>query len=212
MGGGAVPLMAEAFVDYAMEISVIVTRGIDGQKALYPIAVNVHKDNILDTSTVPADLPRGVRDKALDIARNVADIFAGVGTFGIEMFVGRDGNISLNEIAPRPHNSGHFTIEGCRVSQFENHIRAILGLPLGDPALRHGAVVMRNLLGQGDGPAAVTGLAEALAQPGVNVHVYGKSHAKTGRKMGHYTVTADTLGKAQEIDGMLSEIVKITGG
>jgi 5-(carboxyamino)imidazole ribonucleotide synthase len=209
MGGGAVPLMAEAFVDYAMEISVVATRGINGTAVIYPIPVNAHLDNILDTSAVPAGLPGVVRRKAMDAAEKAMDAFGGVGTFCVEMFVGKDGDVLINEVAPRPHNSGHYTIEGCRVNQFENHIRAILGLPLGDTTFLHGACLMRNLLGQGDGPAVVTGLQEAYALPGVNVHIYGKGESKKGRKMGHYTITADTLDQAREIDAKIKEIVKI---
>jgi len=211
LGGSSRALMAEAFADFSMEISVIVTRGLDGGKAVYPIPDNVHKDRILDTSTVPADLPRGVQEKALEAAERVMDCLEGVGTFGIEMYVLKDGGISINEVAPRVHNSGHYTIEGCRTNQFENHIRAILGLPLGDTSLLHGAVIMRNLLGQGNGPAVILGAEEACAQPGVNLHVYGKRESKKGRKMGHYTVTADTLDKARAIDEKLANIIMITG-
>jgi len=212
LGGDTRALMTEAFADFTMEISVIATRGIDGGKAFYPIPDNVHKDRILDTSAVPANLPLGIQEKAYEAAKRVMDCLEGVGTFGIEMYVLKDGGIAINEVAPRVHNSGHYTIEGCRTSQFENHIRAILGLPLGDTSLRHGAVIMRNLIGRGNGPAVVKGAKEACALPGVNLHVYGKSESRDGRKMGHYTVTADTMDKAREIDGMMKDIVSITNG
>jgi 5-(carboxyamino)imidazole ribonucleotide synthase len=139
------------------------------------------------------------------------DVFDGVGTFCVEMFIDKNEQIYVNEVAPRPHNSGHYTIEGCRVNQFENHIRAITGLPLGSTELLHNAVIMRNLLGQSDGRAKIEGVEEAYEHSGVNVHIYGKSESKTGRKMGHYTITADSLEKVLDIDAKIVEIVKITG-
>jgi 5-(carboxyamino)imidazole ribonucleotide synthase len=212
LGGGTKELMLEDFVDFAMEISVIACRAADGAKVIYPIAENNHRSSILDTTTVPASISADVARKALETAEKVMDVFEGVGTFCVEMFVTKDGEVSVNEVAPRPHNSGHYTIEGCRVNQFENHIRAIIGLPLGDTSLRHTAVIMRNLLGKSDGPAEVVGAEEAYAEPGVNLHVYGKSFSKTGRKMGHYTVTASSLGEARIIDGRMSGTVGIWGG
>jgi len=211
LGGGKLTLMAEAFVDYSVEVSVIATRGINGEKVVYPIPRNDHANSILETSTVPAGLPEDLQGHIYKAAEKVLDIFEGVGTFGVEMFVGKDGGIYINEVAPRPHNSGHFTIEACRVNQFENHMRAILGLSLGCTDLLHNAVIMRNLLGQGDGKANVAGLEEVYALPGVNIHIYGKAQSKTARKMGHYTVTADSLEEAQKIDAKAAKIVKITG-
>ena len=204
-------LMVEQFMDFEMEVSVVATRAINGQKAVYPIPYNVHKDSILDYMKVPADLHGGLRDDIYAAAEKVMDVFEGVGTFCVEMFIGRDGQVYINEVAPRPHNSGHYPIEGCRVNQFENHVRAIIGLPLGDTSLLHGAVIMRNLLGQGNGRTQVHGVEQAYAHSGVNVHVYGKSTCKTARKMGHYTVTADSLEQALAIDSRLAGIVKITG-
>ena len=125
--------------------------------------------------------------------------------------MGKAGEVYINEVAPRPHNSGHYTIEGCRVNQFENHIRAVIGLPLGDTSLQYGAVIMRNLLGQADGKAVVLGLEEAYKLPGVNVHVYGKEQSKKWRKMGHYTVTADTMEEAVALDEKVAALVQITG-
>jgi 5-(carboxyamino)imidazole ribonucleotide synthase len=205
-------LMAEEFIDYSIEVSVIAVRGIRGEKAVYPIPHNEHKNSTLDTSAVPADLPEKLKADVIEAAGRVMEIFDGVGTFGVEMFVGRDGLIYINEAAPRPHNSGHYTIEGCRVNQFENHIRAILGLPLGSTELLHGAVIMRNLLGQGNGAAKVCGTEEAYRlSDRVNIHVYGKSESRTARKMGHYTVTADSMEKARETDAMIAGVVRITG-
>jgi len=210
LGGADQPLMAEEFVDFAMEVSVIATRGADGSKVVYPVAQNVHKNSILDRTTVPADLSEKLRIDISDVSARVMDVFDGVGTFCVEMFAGKNGDIYINEVAPRPHNSGHYTIEGCRVNQFENHIRAVLGLPLGDTSLLHPAVVMRNLIGRSDGPATVHGLEKAYMQKGVNLHIYGKAQSKTHRKMGHYTITADSLSQANDIDGKLAGKVWVT--
>ena len=204
-------LMVEEFIEYEMEVSVVVTRGIDGCKAVYPVPYNVHKDNILDYMKIPADLSEDLILNIRETAEKVMDVFDGVGTFCIEMFASKNNLIYINEVAPRPHNSGHYTIEGCRVNQFENHIRAILGLPLCDTSLLHGAVIMRNLLGKSDGCAKVEGIEQAYEYNGVNVHVYGKSESKTGRKMGHYTITADTIKQARDIDNKVSKIIKIKG-
>ena len=140
-------IMIEEYIPFIKEISVIATRGVNGEKVVYPVAHNIHKNSILDTTIVPANLDTITEQNAKKIANNVMDVFDGVGTFCIEMFVKENGNIFVNEVAPRPHNSGHYTIEACRVNQFENHIRAIIGLPLGDTSLLQHAVMV-NLLGQ----------------------------------------------------------------
>ena len=210
--GDAQALMVEEFIDFEMEVSVVAARGIDGAKVVYPVARNVHVNGILDTTVAPAALTAGLNKTIQDAAEKVMDIFDGVGTFCVEMFVGKDGTVHINEIAPRPHNSGHYTIEGCRVNQFENHIRAIIGLPLGDTTLVHGAVIMRNLLGLSDGRAVAGGVEEACKHAGVNVHIYGKKESRKGRKMGHYTVTAESMDKAEAIDRKIAGVVQITGG
>jgi len=203
-------LMVEEFINFDMELSVIATRGIDGKKVIYPIAHNVHADSILDTTTVCSESFGDMQASVYDIAEKTMEIFDGIGTFCVEMFISKN-TVYVNEVAPRPHNSGHYTIEGCRVNQFENHIRAILGLPLGDTRLLHGAVIMRNLLGQSDGEACADGVEQAYNTPGVNVHIYGKPQSKKGRKMGHYTVTGDTLEQAREKDEKTKNIVRIIG-
>ena len=203
-------LMVEEFIDFDMEVSVIATRSINGDKVIFPIAHNVHVNNVLETTTIPALIPDHLKTEIHDMAEKVMDVFDGVGTFCVEMFVGKGAEkIYINEVAPRPHNSGHYTIEGCRVNQYENHIRAILGLPLGSTKAVHNAVIMRNLLGQSNGKPDVQGLEEACAQEGVNVHVYGKRESRIARKMGHYTVTAESLEKAKQIDEALANVVKI---
>jgi 5-(carboxyamino)imidazole ribonucleotide synthase len=210
LGGGRLALMTEEFMDYTMEVSVIAARGINGEKAIYPIPRNEHANSILDTSTIPSGLPAELEQRIVQTAGMVMDVLDGVGIFGVEMFICGD-DIYINEVAPRPHNSGHYTIEGCRVNQFENHIRAITGLPLGCTKPVHSAVIMRNLLGKSGGKTVVKGLDEAYTYPGVNLHNYGKAESKPGRKMGHYTITAGSLKEAADIDAKIKKIVMITG-
>ena len=146
----------------------------------------------------------------MEVASKVMEIFDGIGMFCVEMFVTNDNDILVNEVAPRPHNSGHYTIEGCVTSQFENHIRAVVGLPLGDTGLIS-PTVMINLLGEAgyNGNTVVEGLDKALALKGVSVHIYGKAQTKPKRKMGHITVTANSVSKAKEIAEKAFEYIKI---
>jgi 5-(carboxyamino)imidazole ribonucleotide synthase len=181
------PCILEGFVDFAYEASVIAARGRDGSFAAYDPPENFHADHILRRSTVPSRLTRTQSDEAKIIAKRIADAFDYVGVLAVELFVGKDGALLVNEIAPRVHNSGHWTIEACLVSQFEQHIRAVAGWPLGDPA-RHSDAVMDNLIG--DDVLAW----EQLAAEKAALHLYGKSETRPGRKMGHIT----RLGKRPE--------------
>ena len=194
LGGGSLPLMAEYMIDFKMETSILACRGLNGQVVIYPVGNNIHKDSILHETLVPADIPQSAVEKATNCAREVMEIFKGIGMFCVELFITKDNDVLINEIAPRPHNSGHYTIEGCVTSQFENHIRAIVGLPLGDTSLIR-PTVMVNVLGEegSNGKTRVYGLYEALSVKGAFVHLYGKSTVKSKRKMGHITVSADTL-------------------
>ncbi len=194
LGSGTLPLMAEYMIDFKMETSILACRGLNGQVVIYPVGNNIHKDSILHETLVPADIPQSAVEKATSCARDVMEIFKGIGMFCVELFITKDNDVLINEIAPRPHNSGHYTIEGCVTSQFENHIRAIVGLPLGDTSLIR-PTVMVNVLGEegSNGKAKVYGLYEALSVQGAFVHIYGKSTVKSKRKMGHITVSADTL-------------------
>lgn len=204
-------LMVEEFIPFECEVSIIATRGINGDKVIYPVAYNIHKNSVLDITIVPAGIPESLEKHAKEVAKQVMDVFDGVGTFCIEMFVKDEHNIYINEVAPRPHNSGHYTIEGCRVNQFENHIRAICGLPLGDTSLLL-PTVMVNLLGEeANGKTDVVGLEESYQIPGVNVHIYGKETSKIGRKMGHFTVTASTKEEALEKANIIKNTIKIIG-
>jgi 5-(carboxyamino)imidazole ribonucleotide synthase len=176
------PLILEAFVDFACEISVIVARGADGQVVAFDPVENRHANHVLKLTLAPAPFAPDILESANNIATELALATNLVGLLAVEMFVDRDGRVLVNEIAPRPHNSGHWTIEACPVSQFEMHIRAIAGLPL-PPATRHADAVMKNLIGPDD----LALWPEILAIPGLIPHHYGKAEARPGRKMGHVT-------------------------
>jgi 5-(carboxyamino)imidazole ribonucleotide synthase len=171
----------EGFVDYGCEISVIVARGANGAWATYPPVENQHVNHILDTTIAPARIKPELAMRAEAIARHIAEKLDLVGLLAVEMFVTERGEILVNEIAPRPHNSGHWTIDACYTSQFEQLVRAISGLPLGSPE-RHSNAVMRNLIG-----ADVERWREWLNDPLVKLHLYAKDAALPGRKMGHVT-------------------------
>ncbi|MEP9387524.1 5-(carboxyamino)imidazole ribonucleotide synthase [Mesorhizobium sp. KR9-304] len=178
---GGVPLILERLVSFEREISVIAARGTDGSLAAYDPAENVHNAGILHSSTVPAAISAATAELACRNAFAILDALDYVGVIGVEFFALGDGSLIVNEIAPRVHNSGHWTEAACAISQFEQHIRAIAGLPLGDTA-RHSDCVMENLIG-GDverAPALLSG-------PGLVLHLYGKAEARPGRKMGHFT-------------------------
>jgi 5-(carboxyamino)imidazole ribonucleotide synthase len=172
------PAIAEGFVDFSREISVIAARGRDGQIAAYDPGENVHVDGILSTTTLPAQVPGPLRTDAVLIASKILNALDYVGVLGVELFVTPLGLV-VNEIAPRVHNSGHWTQAGCAVDQFEQHIRAVAGWPLGDGG-RHANVVMENLIGDD-----VERAADLAGERGVQIHLYGKSETRPGRKMGH---------------------------
>ncbi|TIS41931.1 5-(carboxyamino)imidazole ribonucleotide synthase [Mesorhizobium sp.] len=178
---GNVPLILESFVGFEREISVIAARGMDGSLAAYDPAENVHRDGILHSSTLPASIGSETAAAAQAAAAKILAALDYVGVIGIEFFVLADGALLANEIAPRVHNSGHWTEAACIVSQFEQHIRAVAGLPLGNPG-RHLDCVMENLIG--DDVLRVPAL---LAEPDLMLHLYGKAEARPGRKMGHFT-------------------------
>ena len=189
--------MLEKFVPFAKEISIMVACNPGGQIESFPVAENIHKSNILDTTIVPARIERKVQSKAKRMAERTMEVLHGAGIFGIEMFVTRTGEVLVNEIAPRPHNSGHYTNEACSVSQFEQHLRAVLNLPLSRPELLSSAVMV-NILGSenSNGPYAVKGLKKVLGVPGVKLYIYGKKIAKPRRKLGHITATGVTVNEA----------------
>jgi 5-(carboxyamino)imidazole ribonucleotide synthase len=174
------PCILEGFVSFGFEASVIGARGMDGSFAAYDPPENVHEHHILKRSIVPGRLTPDQVGAAKSIARRIADALDYVGVMGVELFVQKDGGLLVNEIAPRVHNSGHWTLEACLVSQFEQHIRAIAGWPLGDAA-RHSDAVMENIIGE----EAADWM--ALARSGGALHLYGKDEIRPGRKMGHIT-------------------------
>jgi 5-(carboxyamino)imidazole ribonucleotide synthase len=185
-------LLAERELDFEAELSVIVARGLDGQTQIFPPARNLHDAGILVQSVAPAGLPAGVLREAVAIGLNLAAAMDLVGTLTVELFLLRDGSLVVNELAPRVHNSGHWTIEGAAISQFEQHVRAITGLPLGvTDVLRPTAMV--NLLGTGEArDAELVGVEAALALPGTHLHLYDKRQVFERRKMGHVTATGTT--------------------
>jgi len=180
---GEVPALLEGMVLFEREISVIVVRGKDGELRYYDAIENVHQGGILATSTVPASIPDDVAYAAREIAGRIANALSYVGVLCVEMFQceGSSPNLVVNEMAPRVHNSGHWTLDACLVSQFENHIRAIAGWPLGETS-RHSDAAMTNLIGDD-----VNSWPELAAAEGTGLHLYGKAEARPGRKMGHYT-------------------------
>ena len=187
----------EAFVDFEREISVVCARGKDGGFVHYGVIENEHADHILDVSSAPAAVSDRVHDEAVDIARNIADAFGYVGTLCVEFFLTRDDKLLVNELAPRPHNSGHLTFDACVTSQFEQQLRAVCGMPLGSTEFYHPAA-MANLLGD-VWKNGEPNWGKALALPGVKLHLYGKAEPREGRKMGHITCLANSPQRAVEI-------------
>ena len=181
----------EGFVDFAREVSVVAARGLDGSFAHWGVIENVHCNHILDLSTAPAAVDLRTAREAVDLARAVLEQLDVVGVLCVEMFVDRGGRLLINELAPRPHNSGHLTIEGAATSQFEQQVRAICGLPLGSTELLRPAA-MANLLGD-VWETGEPNWAAALGVPGVKLHLYGKQTPRIGRKMGHLTALAGTI-------------------
>jgi len=184
-----VDTMAESFVPFARELSVIGVKGAD-EVATYPVTETIHEDEILRASVSPARTDDGTLAQAREVATDVLEFLDGWGVYGIELFETEDGEILVNEIAPRPHNSGHWTIEGAQTSQFENHVRAVLGWPLGPTEIRE-PTVSANILGDVDEPSEATlyNVDSVLDAPNAHMHWYGKKQARPLRKMGHITVT-----------------------
>ncbi|KAI6168933.1 Phosphoribosylaminoimidazole carboxylase [Pisolithus thermaeus] len=188
------PLYAEKWVAFIKEIAVMVVRTTEGEVLSYPAVETVHKNNICHLVFAPLrSSDPSVGERAQRIAESAVKTFQGAGIFGVEMFLMEDGSIYINEIAPRPHNSGHYTIEACETSQFENHLRAVLSLPLGSTALKVPSAVMLNIIGASSSMDEIRSFAStALTVPGCSVHLYGKSECLKGRKMGHVTIVGDS--------------------
>ena len=184
-------LLVEEFVEFSGEVSALVARREGGETAVYPIIASEHRLHQLRAAWAPAGLAEAVEEDARRVAGEAIRAVGGVGLLAVEMFVTRDGRVLVNELAPRPHNTGHLTIEACHTSQFENHVRAALDLPLGDPSLRVPAACMVNVVGSREG-AFRANLTRALAIPDSSVHLYGKPDSRPMRKLGHVTVTAES--------------------
>lgn len=206
---GTKKLYAEKFVSFQKELAVMVARDLKDNVVTYPVTETFHERNICVETFTPAEISPGLASQAADFAKDVAQHLEGAGVFGIEMFLTKDGQILVNEIAPRVHNSGHYTIEACQTSQFEQQIRAITGQELGPTDLKVPAAVMVNILGERNGPTEVKGLEEARKIPDVHVHLYGKSPTKVDRKMGHITATGATLEEARERAEQARELIDV---
>jgi 5-(carboxyamino)imidazole ribonucleotide synthase len=209
---GAAAGVVEAWVPFAAELSVVVARGVllneDEQNVIqvFPPTVNEHENHVLATSIAPAPLAASIVVRAQTIASEIAAKLEVIGLLAVEFFLTKRGDLLVNELAPRPHNSGHYSFDACATSQFEQQLRAVCGLPLGDPRLLT-PVLMRNLLGDlwGDGEPDWASL---LTLPGLRLHLYGKSEARPGRKMGHYCVLNSSLDRAREIDAEAQRILR----
>ena len=209
-----VPGYVERFVDAEKELAVMVARNVGGECRVYPtVEMRFHAgDNVLDFLVAPANIDSETARRAEALAMRTVEAMDGVGVFGVELFLAADGGLLVNEVAPRTHNSGHHTIEACVTDQFEQHLRAILGLPLGETRQLTPATMV-NLLGEPgyEGRPVISGLAAVLAIPGVCVHIYGKAVTKPGRKMCHVTVIDDSIDSACEKATRVKTLIKILG-
>lgn len=194
---GGARLYAEKFISFQKELAVVAVRSEGGEIRTYPTVETVHENHICVLVRMPAPVPESARKKAEAIAEKVLSALQGVGVTSIEMFLS-DGEILVNEIAPRVHNSGHITLDACATSQFENHVRAVMGMPLGDTSMAVKAGVMANILGTRNGEAFSTKDAVAEEISGVALHLYGKKETRIGRKMGHINAVAETLEEAEK--------------
>ncbi len=201
-------IIAEAFVDFTHELAVQVARNSHGH-VVYPVCETIQENHICVAVKSPARLNPEYQRKIQELAIAATEAVNGKGIFAYEFFLTEQGEILLNESAPRPHNSGHYSIEGCITSQFENHIRAVLDLPLGETALRKPHAVMINLLGTHARPAKVEFWEEAVKQPDAHLHIYGKIQSKPGRKMGHYTLLGEDPDEIHRQAKQVTEKIKI---
>ncbi len=211
LGGDVNPLLIEEFCPFTLELAMMIARDRDGETACYPVVETVQRNHVCHLVKAPASVPAETAARAAHIARRAVEVVDCVGVMGVELFLTKDDPILINELAPRVHNSGHYTIEACVCSQFENHVRAVLGWPLGSPALRAPAAAMVNLLGAGKGSGAPRGLAEALAIPGAHPHIYSKSLSAPGRKMGHVTALGQTVDEALATAQRAANLIKFGG-
>ncbi|KAL5195977.1 Phosphoribosylaminoimidazole carboxylase, chloroplastic [Glycine soja] len=215
LGGFGRDLYAEKWAPFVKELAVIVARGRDNSISCYPVVETIHRDNICHIVKAPANLKWKTRELASEVALNAVNSLEGAGVFAVELFLTKDGQILLNEVAPRPHNSGHHTIESCYTSQYEQHLRAVVGLPLGDPSLKTPAAIMYNILGEEEGglgfQLAHQLIKRALTIPGATVHWYDKPEMRKQRKMGHITIVGPSLSNIESNLAVLVEGKELDG-
>lgn len=206
------PWVLEKFLAFEKELSVLVVRATDGGRRVYPVVENVHEAGILRSTRVPAAVEPAVAERAAAVATAAVEALEGVGVFCIELFLMPDGQLFINEIAPRPHNSGHYTLDACTVSQFEQQVRAVCGLPLGEVRLLSPAVMV-NLIGEEFTTATTSQtVSRLLGQPGAVLHAYGKKAVRPGRKMGHVTFLAEKAEEAWRSAQAFEAMLRKTGG
>lgn len=210
-GGEGRALFVEAFCDFTTELAVIITRGQRGELAIYPVVETVQRNHVCHRVRAPAPVPKEVAARVTDVARRAVEAVGAVGSFGVELFLTRAGDVLVNELAPRVHNSGHYSLEACVCSQFENHVRAVFGWPLGSTRMVVPAAVMVNLLGAVRAPGRVSGLEQALAVPGARVHLYGKAMSGVGRKLGHVTALGSSLAEAEVLALRCARAIRFGG-
>ncbi|KAF9620906.1 hypothetical protein IFM89_015303 [Coptis chinensis] len=210
LGGYDRGLYVEKWAPFKKELAVIVARGRGNNISCYPVVETIHKDNICHIVKAPADVSWKIRRLAADVAQKAVSSLEGAGVFAVELFLTKDGQILLNEVAPRPHNSGHHTIESCLTSQYEQHLRAVLGLPLGDPSMKVPAAIMYNLLGEEEGELGFSlahqFIGRALNISGASIHWYDKPEMRKQRKMGHMTIVGSSMGIVEaQLNSLLSK-------
>ena len=192
-------LMAERFIDFSKELAVMVARSVSGEIEVYPCVETIQRNHICHSVIAPAEVDAAILKNAQEIAVDAVKAIDGVGVFGVELFLKKDSSLLINEIAPRPHNSGHYTIEACDTSQFENGIRAICNLPLGSSEMRKPAACMVNLLGSRDGIGVPTNIIDMLKNTKAALHLYNKKQCRAGRKMGHITALGNSTEEAYNV-------------
>lgn len=208
LNGDEHALYAEAFCPFIAELATIITVDQNGDMLNYPLVESIQHQHICHVIHAPAQVSHEIATKALDLARHAVTTFEAIGSIGVEMFLLENEEVLINELAPRVHNSGHYTIEACECSQFENHLRAIMGWPLGSPNMIKPAAVMVNLLGETHSNGQVSGLNQALAIKGAHTHIYGKHPTVPGRKMGHVTALGNNISEAKKLAQQTANFIK----